>query len=363
MPSSSSAAAPSVVSLALSGGGVRAMAVHMGVIRFLAEQGWLERVARVSTVSGGSLVIGLVVARAGRTWPTSDAFIKTVYGAVRESMCSRSLIWDTLAQLRNPLNWQFLLSRANLLGKALGDNWSLDFPLREVPPVPEWSINATSAENGKRFRFKGSTIGDYETGYAEAEDFSLATALAVSAAFPGGIGPLALNSSQFEWKRRGWGEPAHSAKPVAPEFATLHLYDGGVYDNLGLEPLFDAGRSASKAKGDIIIVSDAGAPLGEGFSSGVLSPWRLKRVADIMSDQSRNLRVRSFVEFIKRARAGAFIQVDNPLFDRKLNAAADFTCKFPTTLRQLTESEFDIMAGHGYAVMRRVQEVYGTGIV
>lgn len=341
------------------------MAFHSGVIKFLAETGRLERITRISTVSGGSLLVGLVISRAGNAWPSSDVFLQNVYDAVRSSMCSRNLLLDAIVQLRNPTNWQFLLSRANLVGEALRSKWGVDVPLRMVPTVPEWSINATTAENGKRFRFKGSTIGDYENGYAQAPDLPLSTALAVSAAFPGAIGPLALKTSQFGWKVRGFGDSESMEKPVAPKFQTLHLYDGGVYDNLALESLFDAGRAASKHGGDIIIASDAGAPLDEGFSSGALSPWRLKRVADIMSDQSRNLRVRSFVAYLKASDAqsrGAFLQLDAPLLDRRTNASSDFTCRFPTTLRRLTEDEFDIMSGHGYAVAHRTNEVYGLGL-
>ncbi|MEF9672493.1 patatin-like phospholipase family protein [Pseudomonas sp. PCH446] len=44
--------------LALSGGGVRAMAFHLGVLKYLAEQQALERLTQISTVSGGSLLVG-----------------------------------------------------------------------------------------------------------------------------------------------------------------------------------------------------------------------------------------------------------------------------------------------------------------
>ena len=344
---------------------MRAMAVHLGVLKFLAEKDCLERVTRISTVSGGSLLVGLVLSRAGFVWPSSNAFLSTVYEQTRNSICARSLLWDTVARLRNPANWRHVLSRANLLGEALRNDWSLDVPLRRLPALPEWSINATTAETGKRFRFKGTTIGDYESGYADAPDFSLAIALAVSAAFPGLVGPLSLQTGQFEWKTREFGEPEYKARVRRPDFATLHLYDGGVYDNLGLEPLYDPGRSTSKHSGDVIIASDAGAPLGEVFSADAFSPWRLKRVADIMADQSRSLRVRNFVQYLRDPKSpgrGAYLQIDNPLFDRRISAAADFTCTFPTTLRQLKESEFDIMAGYGYAMARRVHEVYGLGI-
>jgi NTE family protein len=351
------------VSLALSGGGVRAVAVHMGVLRYMAEQCWLERVVRISSVSGGSLAVGLVIAKAGKVWPSSRVFLDKVLPDVRTLMCTRSLKWDALSQLKHPGNWKYLFSRANLIATALGKHWGLEFPLHALPQTPVWSINATTAENGRRFRFKGVTIGDYETGYSNAPELPVSTAVAVSAAFPGLIGPLALRTGEFVWMRRKWGEPECAAQKINLDYKAIHLYDGGIYDNLGLEPLFDAGKGIPKTTGDIIIVSDAGAPFGQGFSNGAFSPWRLMRVADIMADQSRNLRVRTFVEYVKKTNAGAFLGIDSPLFDRKTEAAADFTCRFPTTLRQLQPSEFDTLAGHGHAVAKKVHDAYGLGIV
>ena len=50
------------VALCLSGGGYRAMVFHVGVIWRLYESGWLTKLDRVSSVSGGSItaaVLGL----------------------------------------------------------------------------------------------------------------------------------------------------------------------------------------------------------------------------------------------------------------------------------------------------------------
>lgn len=49
------------ISMALSGGGIRAMLFHLGVLRLLAERRLVERVTRISTVSGGSLLVGLML--------------------------------------------------------------------------------------------------------------------------------------------------------------------------------------------------------------------------------------------------------------------------------------------------------------
>ena len=330
------------------------MVFHLGVMKHLADRGLLEAVAKVSTVSGGSLLVGLLLQQNQMRWPTSEQFLARSLPALRESLCMRSLQWGAARQLLNPLNWRFLLSRSNLLARALQCEWQVQAALADLPVAPEWSINGTTAENGKRFRFKRQDIGDYTLGYASAERFPLASALAVSAAFPGGFGPLTLNARRFDWRRRSWDDPPEAAKPVEAAFRRLHLYDGGVYDNLGLEPFFDVGRQRPKHDGGFIICSDAGAPLVNGFRHGPLSVFRLKRVADIMSDQSRSLRVRAFAHYLQQTPSGgAYLYINTPISAPEKCTSAQFAASFPTTLRRLDIEEFDRIAAHGQAVAKQ----------
>lgn len=87
-----------------------------------------------------------------------------------------------------------------------------------------------------------------------------------------------------------------------PPYKKLHLYDGGLYDNLGLEPLFDVGSQSFKHDEDVnltyLLVSDGGAPLTRQTIPHPLNPFRFKRIADIALDQTRALRVRSFTNFV-----------------------------------------------------------------
>jgi NTE family protein len=348
------------IALALSGGGIRAMVFHLGVMKHLAERGLLEDVGRVSTVSGGSLLVGLLLQQNLMRWPTSEQFLARSLPALRESLCMRSLQWGAARQLLNPLNWRFMLSRANLLARALQREWQVRGALGDLPEAPEWAINGTTAENGKRFRFKRHDIGDYALGYASAERFPLASALAVSAAFPGGFGPLTLDARRFDWRRRSWDEPPDANKPVEATFRRLHLYDGGVYDNMGLEPFFDAGRQRPKHPGAFIICSDAGAPLASGFNEGPLNVFRLKRVADIMSDQSRSLRVRAFAQFLQQTPSGgAYLCINTAISGEQRCPSAKFAALFPTTLRRLDHDEFDRIAVHGQAVAERFRKDFG----
>ncbi len=337
------------IALALSGGGIRAMAFHLGVLRFIAERNLLERVARISTVSGGSLAMGLIYAANDFKWPTSKQFQETVYDRVGAQLCARSMSWGSAGQLWNPGNWRFLLSRANLLARELRRNWGLDVPLSAIGPAPEWSINGTTAENGKRFRFKDSEIGDWELGYAHAPDFPLGDALAVSAAFPVGFGALAFDTTAFVWKKRPWNAPKEAEQEITLPYPKLHLYDGGVYDNLGAEPYFDPGTQKSKIAGDCIVICDAGAPLSAGFDLGPLNPFRLERIIYIMSDQTRALRIRSFSDYLKRnPQAGALILIGTSASGAD-DKDAEFAKNYPTGLCKLTRPDFERLAGHGYA--------------
>lgn len=361
------------IGLALSGGGVRAAAFHTGVLKWFAEKGLLEKVEHVSSVSGGSLFVGLVFQMSEYRWPTSAQYLDHVLPNIRSLLTSKSLQFSALCRLLlNPLNWRFFLSRANVLAQTIESLWNITATIDQLPQRPVWSINGTTAENGRRFRFKGGKIGDYEIGYADAKKFKLAASMAVSAAFPGGIGPLKLDTRSYQWfKRESWNSK-ESAAIVTPKFKLLHLYDGGIYDNLGIEPLFDVGQQIAKSDSNtpvnFLVISDAGAPYRRGAIPGPLNPVRIKRVMDVAFDQVRALRVRSFVNFLQRNPAeGMYLQIgSNPiacieryarhdkvkafkkahdwLSTKEISAAV----AYKTTLSRMKEVDFDLLAKHGH---------------
>ena len=109
-----------------------------------------------------------------------------------------------------------------------------------------------------------------------------------------------------------------------------------------------------------IYVSDAGAPLSQGLSAGALSPWRVKRLADIMSEQSRTLRVRSFIKYLESSAdpLGAYAYIATKVEGADPHGW-ELARSFPTSLVRLKEKEFDAIAGHGYAVAKDVERLYG----
>jgi NTE family protein len=367
--------------LALSGGGVRAAAFHAGVLQYFAEQGQLEYVSHISSVSGGSLFVGLVMSRSEYEWPTSVGYRNQVFGEIRKVLTTTSLQTSSLVRLMaSPLNWRYLMSRANIIEQAIRSVWKIDAPISTLKRTPVWSINGTTGETGVRFRFKGERMGDYQSGYASVSHLNLASALAVSAAFPGLIGPLAIRPSDFQWMKRERWDSTDGEKPHEVPYARLHLYDGGLYDNLGIEPLFDVGRQQFKNGDDRVnrlIVSDAGAALPRKQIPHPLNPHRFKRIADIALEQNRALRVRCFANFLQaNAGAGLYLRIgddagtafekwkDRPSatllpedkwLSRELTSHA---ASLPTTLDRLDEAVFDLLARHGHETARWNSELW-----
>ncbi len=372
------------IGIALSGGGVRAAAFHAGVLLWLAEKGQLETIRHISSVSGGSLFAGLIFHISDYAWPSSEAYASKVFPAIRSVLTSNSLQVNALLRLLHPLNWRFLLSRANILAQSIRHLWGVTGSLSDLPGNPVWSINGTTAENGRRFRFKEKKLGDYEIGYADAPNFPLADAMAISAAFPGGIGPLKIFSDRFEWEKRKSWDWSTAPEKIEPTFRRIHIYDGGVYDNLGLEPFFDIGKQVIKTETgsppvDFIIVSDAGAAFGRQQIPGPLHPGRLERVANIGFGQARALRVRSFVHFLQHnSDSGMYVQIGSdpvasiktygekslPMTDIQWLTADKVAeaGRYPTSLRKMQVDEFDLLALHGYQTVAWNEFVFGSTV-
>ena len=130
------------IGLALSGGGFRATVFHLGVLARLAREKRLEEVTFLSTVSGGSLCVGLVYALNQFRWPNSAEYLDRIVAQAREILITGDLqgamIWRGL---RAPL--RILETRADDLSALLRSHWVITIHLSELPPHPLCMINAT----------------------------------------------------------------------------------------------------------------------------------------------------------------------------------------------------------------------------
>jgi NTE family protein len=367
------------VGLALSGGGIRAAIFHLGVLRYLAERGIMERVSHLSTVSGGSLIAAAIISTSGMRWPGSPLYLETVYPALRRLLTTCDLFSLRALGIRGLIhqNFRLLNRRADILVDLLEQQWKINGRLKDLPDTPTWWINTTCLETGKNWRFSKQEMGDWQFGRHYEPPFTLAQAVAASAAVPYVIGALRVELPQAGWYAT---DPA-TRKPlegIRPRLDVVHLWDGGAYENLGLEALYKADQGLVGC--DFLICSDASGPLATTRKSSALAnlfrgQLASPRLFDISSDQIRALRSRMFVgalrrrEFqgvllrignstrnldLKSGRATVATEYDDTLSEDDVATAATH----PTDLSALPITAFDRIARHGYEVAGRTLTSY-----
>ena len=304
------------IGLALSGGGIRAAVFHLGVLCGLAEAGQFSKITSISSVSGASLCIGLIFAANKNRWPTGKEFLEKILPRARELILTQNIQRASLLRLPfSPLKWN---NRVLMLAQMLEKKWGITGGLQDLPRNPFWEVNCTTFESGGRFRFRRDYIGDEKIGYVQQPNFPISHMIAASAAFPVLIGSYSLKTDGLRFTRDKLGQ--HEETVVK---RTYSLWDGGVYDNLGLDALHKIGRGLDKEI-DFLIVSNAGAPLD--FAKHGRPSKNLRRLLDISSSQVERLRTRDFLASVVRRGQGLYLKNSE---------------QYPTTLNSPTEEDFE----------------------
>jgi NTE family protein len=285
------------IALCLSGGGYRAMLFHLGGIIRLNEMGHLRRIARISSVSGGSITAGVL----GQAWRQLDFSTNHVARNLDEHVVApiRKLAGRTID---NPAIIWGLLRPDRTVAQMLasyydeylfGGQTLQDLPDDSKDEGPRFVINATNVQTGKLYRFSRPYEGDYSVGLWRNPSTRLADAVAASSAFPPTLSPYtSAPSGTFDDSTAGPNKGDGFRKE-------LWLTDGGVYDNLGLETAWKRCRT--------LFVSDAGAPLGVDLEPHRNWIQHAMWVSDIVDDQVRELRKRQLIDgFERKARRGSY---------------------------------------------------------
>ncbi|MGY3138342.1 NTE family protein [Bradyrhizobium sp. USDA 4501] len=358
------------IGLALSGGGIRAAVFHLGVLRRLASERLLENVSVASTVSGGSLVTAAIISQTGMKWPTSDEYLHSVYPQLRRRITAadlfslKSIGWAGLAEF----NLGLVRSRAAVLATMLERVWGVAGRLADLPDAPEWLINATCIDTGKNWRFSKREMGDWTFGRHYAPDVPISIAAAASAAVPYAIGAMSLALPATGWWET---DPASRGqlRMKTPSTTRVRLWDGGAYDNMGLEAVTKPGRGLRSC--DFLICSDAsgplrppgGSPIAALLRGGLSSP----RLFDVAGDQIRALRSRMLIADIANGTVdGVLLRMGNSVraIDVKSGTArpaafydsfqsddqAELALRHPTDLKAPSEAQFDMLARHGFEI-------------
>lgn len=251
--------------LCLSGGGFRAALFHLGATRRLNELGVLGRLRTISAVSGGAIVANLL-ADPRLEWPDPHGAPGVVGGF--EEFVAQPLRALTGRNLRTPA----LLSRIRPSGWNRPSASVESLAEQMVAAVPWWAgdlrdndrsgpvilTSATEIGYGVSWVFADSRsvaprgrIGDHRLGYAAPPPgLRIADAVAASCAYPPFFPPLDLDGRTLALSG-GVPDATESQDVRAGLLARIQLADGGIYDNLAVEPVW--------ADHGAVLVSDGGA--------------------------------------------------------------------------------------------------------
>jgi NTE family protein len=234
-----------MIGLALSGGGSRAIAFHLGCLRALHERRVLQKVSVISAVSGGSVIAGMY-AYSNDDFEYFDDRIVT--------LLRRGLHWSILYHFLSPS----LLARVTVTNFVSRPTASFAKLLNQQPPFRRWAscsdalemalrdligdlqlseirrpnldivFNACELRTATAFRFGNRNSGTWRFGEIVDNKVSVAHAIACSAAYP-----LFLPAFDREYAFRKNGKIQIKRVIVA---------DGGAFDNLGISCL-EPGRN------------------------------------------------------------------------------------------------------------------------
>jgi len=360
------------MALALSGGGYRATLFALGSLWRLNELGLLKKLDRITSVSGGSIVLGYLALHWNKlTFDQNDVAtnFKELIVDPLQRFCAKELdifaaIWGWLSPWESAGEKVVKIYNKRLFGDAMLQD------IAHGEGVPEFIFYATNYATGSSVRLTYNELYDYKIGKASNHTISLAQAIASSSAFPPLFSPLIFQSKDWQWQKTKYAS-LYDKQPLRDR---VLLADGGLYDNLGIEAIWKTtNQSDGKDSYDLVLVCDAGAPMEIGFDSEGSSIFskiiqklglkrnfvsQLARMSDIMISQQRALRKRELIaNYIKRVYGGTYwgiaTEISNYSADQKL---ADDTMitetleKIPTRMTDFSAQRQAHLINWGYAL-------------
>jgi NTE family protein len=367
------------IGLALSGGGARAIAFHLGCLRALDRVKLLDRVVVLSTVSGGSVIGTYFQAHRG-DFATFEAKIRElltqglvapmrrklftvlgmkvaaaflVVGAVALGISMIRMLLKVIRlvtprtlsthferlDIRSPLHR--FASRTTLLEATLDDLLFNHASLSDLPAQPHLVINATELRTGSAFRFGTRESGSWRWGKLHRNDVTVAHAVAASAAYPLFL-PAFDETLTFE-------------KDGALKDSRVILTDGGVYDNLGLGCLWPD-RSPDVSLNVISLNTIICCSAGYGLRQDPPSQFILARMLSVfsaISDRVQNASIHRLHEAQRNGQIKSFLFPYLGQLDRHLpNPPANLVRReeahvYPTDFNAMTDEWIDRLSLRG----------------
>jgi len=225
--------------LAFSGGGFRAMFYALGGYRRLVECKLDQHVSSISSVSGGSLTAAAIMISLYKEGPfrnVTDFEKRVVTPLVQLGQIDLRTKLIMHALTKQVLSWKSLRAKCSVAFPILLDQYLCQgINMKELKGLPiEWYCNTTCLNTMRMFYFSqdhmyGTLIGQTDN----IDDISISYAVSTSAAFPLLFAPIPLPAEQKEFSDP---QGRMQGKPLL-KYDKLWFSDGGVFDNIGTEPL------------------------------------------------------------------------------------------------------------------------------
>lgn len=336
---------PDGIGLACSGGGYKSGAFQVGAFIRLNETGLLRRIDRISSVSGGSIAAAFLGLRWHRlTWKGDIAsnFHEVFVHPLSDFFTSRSIdVVSILAGLALP-NRSAAFGLQKAYAKYLFGTATLqDFPVPRPGEAPRFVILATDFELNNLWRFAQPYAANYRIGEIPTPSLSLASVVTASSAFPPFFCPLKISLEDQSIH-------AFSSSDRHRE-SYMILGDAGIYDNLGLEPVWK--------RFGTVLVSNAGDPFGEESKTGRWSKV-VRRSMSMMHRQAENNRMRwlhSLRQRGERRVADWHLREDTSRYSPTATLAlgkVDLNAvqTYPVRLKKISSSDYSLIVRHGYSM-------------
>ena len=344
------------LALCLSGGGFRAALFHLGALRRLNELGILPRVATIASVSGGS-ILSAHLAQTLRPWPTGPLpDWASVVAVPFHGFTGRDLRTGPILKRLLPWNWFRTSTGVEALADAYEERLT-QLSLHDLPIAnPRFVFCATDMTYGVGWVFERARMGDYQVGYmSPAPPWPLARAVAASSCFPPVFNPLPVDVDPADLK--GGKVPRGPARDACVR--GLRLTDGGVYDNMGLEPVWKDHRT--------LLVSDGGGVFPFEADRNLL--WRIQRYTAIQGNQVEATRKRWLMSnFSSGTLHGTYWGVGSETrhygaFEGYSEKIVELIAGIRTDLDTFAEGEVAALENHGYLLAEAGIRVHAPELV
>ena len=348
--------------LCMSGGGYRAALFHLGALRRLNELGVLSKIDTFTSVSGGSIMAAQLATWLTRAEREPGKPVDGFEGAVARPMrafAGRDVRTGAALARLHPRNWLVPGAQSEALAAAYAQG-PAPGRLVDLPERPRFVFLASDMRFRDQWVFDTGArrVGSRSAGYAPLGDWTLAQAVAASSCVPGAFGVVHTKWEPGDLQDGSYGEPDRDRL-----VREIDLSDGGMFDNLGLEPVW--------RDHEAVLVSDAAPSFKPDPNVGWL--WSALRQGVILLEQATEVRKRWLVaNFIEETMKGAYWGIASRPASYELETEPtaytyplirDFIAPIRIDLDVFSPGEIAVLENHGYLMADVALRKHGEGVV